>query len=100
MTDKKDIKKMQGRSEGIRIPESRKKMMKLRRRKRKSSKKTREIEQYNEQLLRLQADFENFKKRTEKELSDQIRYANEHLILKILDTYEDFERALEIRELR
>ena len=52
------------------------------------------ITQYKEQLLRLQADFDNFKKRTEKELSEQIHYANEKLILKILDSYEDLERAL------
>lgn len=57
--------------------------------------KDQEIEQAKEQFLRLQADFENFKKRTEKQLSDQINYASEKLILKILDTYEDLRRALE-----
>ncbi|CDG65975.1 MAG: molecular chaperone GrpE [Methanobacterium sp.] len=56
--------------------------------------KDEKIEQYQEQLLRLQADFDNFKKRTEKELSEQINYANEKLIVKILDSYEDLERAL------
>ncbi len=59
------------------------------------TKKDQEIEQNKEQLLRLQADFENFKKRTEKQLSDHVRYANEQLILKIIDAYEDLERALE-----
>lgn len=52
------------------------------------------IEDYQSQLLRLQADFENFKKRSEKEVKDYVRYANEGLILKIIDTYEDLERAL------
>lgn len=56
--------------------------------------KDEKITQYKEQLLRLQADFDNFKKRTEKELIEQIHYANEKLILKILDSYEDLERAL------
>ncbi len=60
--------------------------------------KDEKITQCKEQLLRLQADFDNFKKRTEKELSDQIHYANEKLILKILDSYEDLERALKSGE--
>jgi len=56
--------------------------------------KDQEIKNKEEQFLRLQADFENYKKRTEKELTDHIRYANEELIIKIIDTYEDLERAL------
>ena len=52
------------------------------------------IENYYSQLQRMQADFENYKKRSEKDLSEFIRYANENLILKILDTYEDLGRAL------
>jgi len=52
------------------------------------------IEDYYSQLQRMQADFENYKKRSEKDLSEYIRYANENLILKILDTYEDLRRAL------
>jgi molecular chaperone GrpE len=52
------------------------------------------IEDYHSQLQRMQADFENYKKRSEKDLSEYIRYANENLILKILDTYEDLGRAL------
>ena len=60
--------------------------------------KDQEIKNKEEQLLRLQADFENYKKRTEKELTDHIRYANEELIIKIIDTYEDLERALKSGE--
>lgn len=52
------------------------------------------IEEYYSQLQRLQADFENYKKRSEKDLSEYIRYANENLILKIIETYEDLGRAL------
>lgn len=52
------------------------------------------IEDYYSQLQRMQADFENYKKRSEKDLSEYIRYANENLIVKILDTYEDLRRAL------
>ncbi len=52
------------------------------------------MDDYYSQLQRMQADFENYKKRSEKDLSEYIRYANENLILKILDTYEDLGRAL------
>jgi molecular chaperone GrpE len=52
------------------------------------------IDDYFSQLQRMQADFENYKKRSEKDLKEYIRYANENLILKILDTYEDLRRAL------
>ncbi len=52
------------------------------------------IDDYYSQLQRMQADFENYKKRSEKDLGEYIRYANENLILKILDTYEDLGRAL------
>lgn len=43
---------------------------------------------------RLQADFENFKKQNEKKNSEIIKFANENLIINILDSYEDLERAL------
>ncbi len=50
------------------------------------------------QMQRLQADFENYKKRTEKNMSEYIKFANEELILKIIDIYEDLERALQTDE--
>lgn len=53
-----------------------------------------EMDDYYSQLQRMQADFENYKKRSEKDLSEYIKYANENLILKLLDTYEDLRRAL------
>lgn len=52
------------------------------------------IENNHSQLLRIQADFENYKKRSERELKDYIKYANKNLILKIVEVYEDLERAL------
>ena len=48
-----------------------------------------------ERLLRLQADFANFKKRTEKDRQDTIKFANEKLILKLVDVVDNFHRALE-----
>lgn len=52
------------------------------------------VDDYHSQLLRLQADFENYKKRSEKEIKEYVKYANEGLILKVIDAYEDLERAL------
>lgn len=60
--------------------------------------KDQKIDDYYSQIQRLQADFENYKKRTEKNMSEHIKYANEGLILKIIDIYEDLERALKSDE--
>jgi molecular chaperone GrpE len=56
------------------------------------------IQQYKDKMQRMQADFENFKKRSEKEKVEFVKYANEGLILKVLEAYEDLERALEVKE--
>ena len=58
----------------------------------KQEEKTNEYVSYSQ---RLQADFENFKKVNEKQNREIIKYANENLITKILDSYEDLGRALE-----
>ena len=52
----------------------------------------------NDKYLRLHADFENFRRRTNKEKSELIMYGNKELILKILPVYDDFERAMELME--
>jgi molecular chaperone GrpE len=52
------------------------------------------VNDYHSQVLRLQADFDNYKKRSEKEFKEYVKYANEGLILKVIDAYEDLERAL------
>ena len=49
---------------------------------------------YLEQMQRLQAEFENFQKRTEKEKSEIFRNANEDLIVKLLSVLDNFELAL------
>lgn len=56
------------------------------------------VEDYHSQVLRLQADFDNYKKRSEKEIKSYVKYANEGLILKIIEVYEDLERALKAEE--
>ena len=57
--------------------------------------KDEEIIELKSHLQRLQADFDNFRKQGEKQKQDLIRYANEGLIVKFIDIYEDMERALE-----
>lgn len=49
---------------------------------------------YLEHLQRIQADFDNFRKRTERERLDILRNANEKLIIKLLSVLDNFELAL------
>ncbi|MDD5503507.1 MAG: nucleotide exchange factor GrpE [Candidatus Thermoplasmatota archaeon] len=52
--------------------------------------------EYFERIMRLQADFENYQKHTRKEMEIIAKLANERLMLKILDTRDDIQRALNI----
>ncbi len=45
--------------------------------------------------MRLAADFQNFKRRVEKEKKDIYQYANEKIALDIIDVIDNFERALQ-----
>lgn len=47
-----------------------------------------------ETLQRVQAEFENFRKRTEKEKAQVLENANENLILQLLDVLDNFELSL------
>lgn len=53
-----------------------------------------EIARLNEQLLRLQADFENARKRWRKEQAEVQERANADLLRELLEIYDDFQRAL------
>ena len=55
-----------------------------------------ETQEYISLSQRLQADFENFKKITDKQNKEIIKFANENIIKEFIDCYEDFGRALEI----
>jgi len=57
-------------------------------------KKTKEAEDYLSHLKRLQADFENYIKRSDKERKDVIAFASEKLIAKLLTVLDEFEQAL------
>lgn len=62
--------------------------------KEKEDKKDNQIQELTESLQRLQAEFENFKKRTEKEKSDFCKYAEKDLMLELLPILDNFELAL------
>jgi len=53
-----------------------------------------ERDELRELLVRRQAEFDNFRKRTEKERSDYIQYAGAEIVREILPILDDFERAL------
>jgi molecular chaperone GrpE len=48
-----------------------------------------------DRLLRLAAEFDNYKKRTAREFSQMIKTANQEIILQLVDVLDNFERALE-----
>ncbi|MGC8594786.1 MAG: nucleotide exchange factor GrpE [Candidatus Kryptoniota bacterium] len=52
------------------------------------------VNSYKDQLLRLAAEFENFKKRVEQDKIEFIKYANERIIKELLPILDDFSRAL------
>lgn len=54
-----------------------------------------EINQYKEIALRKAAEFENYKRRTENDQLNLLKYAAESLIVKLLPTIDDLERSLE-----
>ena len=61
-----------------------------------------ELEQENSELkaqyLRKQAEFENFRKRMQKEKQESIKYANNNLLQDLVGIIDDFERAIKSSE--
>ncbi|MHB8578925.1 MAG: nucleotide exchange factor GrpE [Ignavibacteriaceae bacterium] len=53
-----------------------------------------EIQEYKEKLLRKAAEFENYKRRTENDQLNLIKYSAETFIIKLLPTVDDLERSL------
>jgi molecular chaperone GrpE len=54
-----------------------------------------EAKENYDRLLRISADFENFKKRTSREMADLRKFANESLIKAMLPVVDNLERALD-----
>ncbi len=59
--------------------------------------KTKAGENYD-RFLRVTAEFENFKKRSQREMADYRKFANESVIKEILSTVDNLERALSIQK--
>jgi len=55
-----------------------------------------ELQQYKDRLMRLQADFDNFKKRTQKEKDGIHKYALEDFFIKMLPVIDNMERAVQV----
>ncbi|MBP1712332.1 MAG: Protein grpE [Deltaproteobacteria bacterium] len=56
--------------------------------------KTREASEYFDKWIRLQAEFENYKKRIQREKSDQMKFGNEALLRAFLPVLDNLERAI------
>ena len=57
--------------------------------------KTREAAENYDKWLRLMAEFDNFKKRTQKEKADLMKFSNESLLRAILPILDNLERAID-----
>ena len=55
-----------------------------------------EVADLQDRLLRRQAEFENFRRRTERDRSDFLQYAGMEVVREILPVLDDFERALKV----
>lgn len=53
------------------------------------------VDEVNEKYIRLMADFQNQKKRFDKEKADIYQYANEDIVKNLLSVLDNFDRALE-----
>lgn len=54
-----------------------------------------EIEAVNDKYLRLAAEFENYKRRVQRDQRDTLRFANEKLLRDMLPTLDNLERAIQ-----
>lgn len=57
-----------------------------------------QLDEEKDRCLLMSAEFDNFRKRTLKEREEFVKYANEKLVLELLDVYESLERGLDTKE--
>ncbi|MGD9014490.1 MAG: nucleotide exchange factor GrpE [Candidatus Omnitrophota bacterium] len=55
-------------------------------------------QEQEDKILRLQADFDNIRKRLEREKQEFVRFANEGLIVDLLNIVDDLERSVELAQ--
>ncbi|MBV8481229.1 MAG: nucleotide exchange factor GrpE [Actinobacteria bacterium] len=56
---------------------------------------TEQVQEADDRLLRLAADFDNYKKRAARERQEYVAFANERLVKELLPILDDLERALQ-----
>jgi molecular chaperone GrpE len=56
--------------------------------------KAEEVKGLNDKYLRLAAEFDNYKRLTQRDQRDQIRFGNEHLLKELLPVVDNLERAI------
>jgi len=54
-----------------------------------------EVTEANDKLLRLQADFDNFRKRAQRERMDALQYGSQNLVKDLLSVVDNLERAID-----
>ncbi|MEO8447979.1 MAG: nucleotide exchange factor GrpE [bacterium] len=54
-----------------------------------------EVAELKDKILRKAAEFENYKRRTDTEISNYIKYASENLIVDLIPVYDDLSRAID-----
>lgn len=54
-----------------------------------------EVNVWKEKLLRKAAEFENYKRRTDNEISNYIKFASENIIKELLPVYDDLGRSID-----
>ncbi|GAB3795308.1 nucleotide exchange factor GrpE [Virgibacillus kimchii] len=57
-----------------------------------------EKEEVYQRLLRLQAEYDNYKKRSQKEKEASLKYKSEDLVTELLPVVDNFERALQVEK--
>lgn len=57
--------------------------------------KTKEFDEQKEQFLRLQAEFENFRRRSLKEKQESLKFGHQNLVKDLLSAVDNLERAVE-----
>ncbi len=63
----------------------------------KADKHAEEINEMKDKLIRLQAEFENYKKRSKTELEDMAKYGSQEIMTPLLGVIDNFERALSVK---
>jgi len=93
--DQKDLTETIGEELHLHLEEERQEKEKeIEELKKKLEEKEKEIKEHHDRLLRLAADFENYKKRAAKEKEEWTKFANEDLIRAILPFIDNLDRAI------